>query len=64
MIFFGGKLSPICEKYFQKEYFVTNSLLKNKKKLKVLPRITIIAYNMKGCLRFYISIFEYGHLFG
>jgi len=59
---FDGFLK-LCKRYFDNRTFCHKSLLSSKNICQflknLLPNFVIIAYNMKGCLRFPTSIFWY-----
>jgi hypothetical protein len=60
--YFCGEFGHFCQKYLGERIFLNCKFLVffNKKKAqhsKTLPTIAIIAYNMKGCLRFSTFIF-------
>jgi hypothetical protein len=55
MIFLDDKLTPLCEKYFEKEYFITNSLFFwGENFAKNLHNYL----QLKRCLRYYTFIFS------
>jgi len=57
------RISPFCEKKIENDFYDKYPFQRKnhqKGKNKNLPKITTTAYNMKGCLRFFLfSYFEY-----
>jgi len=61
MIFLWQVFSILQKKYFKKQYYVINftfkKIVKKPKKSIFFSKLTTIACNMKGCLRFYTFMF-------